>query len=213
MRLNCSFVNGRKIRDLSFQFSRDVLEAWRPQTSIMNCDDSVFMQHSISPFCDAKMSFSESMSFSSGGDATQFSSNKHLAPGKNHMGRTSLDHNGGDITGSDESSDDDEQFQSIDMEALRQRGKGVYLCPKGHRCDKGGVDKDGNLVIFDRNSSFAYVPVFTRISSFQRMLEKSIWPDKLGLDNTVTSIVNHGGVTCRVAQTPPRSGSLLVVTD
>lgn len=43
------------------------------------------------------------------------------------------------------------------MEALKQRGKGSYYCPMGHRCDKGGVDKDGKLVVFDRNSSFAYV--------------------------------------------------------
>lgn len=63
-----------------------------------------------------------------------------------------------DMSGSDcSSSDDDEQFQSIDMDALRQRGKGVYFCPKGVKCDKGGVDKDGNLVVFDRNSSFACV--------------------------------------------------------
>ncbi|KAG6006210.1 hypothetical protein E4U21_007249 [Claviceps maximensis] len=51
-----------------------------------------------------------------------------------------------DMSGSDcSSSEDDEQFQSIDMDALRQRGKGVYLCPKGLKCDKGGVDKDGKL--------------------------------------------------------------------
>lgn len=63
-----------------------------------------------------------------------------------------------EISESDDSDDDDEeQFARIDMEALRQRGKGAYYCPKGHRCDKGGVDKDGNLVLFDRNSSFAYV--------------------------------------------------------
>jgi hypothetical protein len=59
-------------------------------------------------------------------------------------------------TGSDDSDsdDDDEQFQQIDMNALRQRGRGSYYCPKGIRCEKGGVDDDGNLKRFDRNSSF-----------------------------------------------------------
>ena len=73
----------------------------------------------------------------------------------NHMSQ-------GDASASDDSSDDEEQFQSIDMDALRQRGKGSYYCPKGKKCDKGGVDKDGNLVVFDRNSSFAYVPCSTQ---------------------------------------------------
>lgn len=59
----------------------------------------------------------------------------------------------------DESDDysDENQFAGINMKALKQRGKGKYYCPRGHRCDKGGVDKHGNLVLFDRNSSFAYV--------------------------------------------------------
>ena len=63
-----------------------------------------------------------------------------------------------DSDGSDDDSDDDEElFSNINMSALSQRGKGKYFCPKGPRCDKGGVDKDGELVLFDRNSSFAYV--------------------------------------------------------
>ena len=54
------------------------------------------------------------------------------------------------------SDDDDEKFNKIiNMEKLKQRGKGSYFCPKGKKCDKGGVDKSGNLVKFDRNSSFA----------------------------------------------------------
>lgn len=59
--------------------------------------------------------------------------------------------------GSDSGSDDEELFAHINMEALKQRGKGMYTCPKGEKCDKGGVDKAGNIVHFDRNSSFAYV--------------------------------------------------------
>ncbi|PTB44200.1 hypothetical protein M441DRAFT_343617 [Trichoderma asperellum CBS 433.97] len=57
---------------------------------------------------------------------------------------------------SDEYSDDG-LFAGINLKALKQRGKGKYYCPRGHRCDKGGVDKSGNLILFDRNSSFAYV--------------------------------------------------------
>lgn len=64
---------------------------------------------------------------------------------------------GGNLSISEDSGDDeDEQFSKIDMDALKQRGKGSYYCPLGHRCDKGGVDKEGRLVVFDRNSSFAY---------------------------------------------------------
>ncbi|KAH6605800.1 hypothetical protein Trco_004953 [Trichoderma cornu-damae] len=57
----------------------------------------------------------------------------------------------------DESDDysDENQFAGINMKALKQRGKGKYYCPRGYHCDKGGVDKHGNLVLFDRNSSFA----------------------------------------------------------
>lgn len=57
---------------------------------------------------------------------------------------------------SDEYSDDS-LFAGINLKALKQRGKGKYYCPRGHRCDKGGVDKNGDLILFDRNSSFAYV--------------------------------------------------------
>lgn len=123
---------------------------------MMNGGELSIMQTSISPFCDTKMpSVPEVMSMSSEPESTHFSSRK-LLPDKSQLSHASV---GGDVSGSDESSDDDEQFQSIDMEALRQRGKGVYFCPKGAKCDKGGVDKDGNLVIFDRNSSFACVPI------------------------------------------------------
>ncbi|KAL7938628.1 hypothetical protein V8C35DRAFT_83212 [Trichoderma chlorosporum] len=57
----------------------------------------------------------------------------------------------------DESDDysDENEFAGINMKALKQRGKGKYYCPRGHYCDKGGVDKHGNLILFDRNSSFA----------------------------------------------------------
>lgn len=45
-------------------------------------------------------------------------------------------------------------FENLNMAALKQRGKGNYSCPKGKWCTRGGVDKEGNVIIFDRNSAF-----------------------------------------------------------
>lgn len=108
---------------------------------------------SISPFVDTKLSLSsKSLSISSDAEARAFKA-RRLLPDTHAQMQASLGHR------SDESADssDDELFLDIDMDALRQRGKGSYSCPKAYQCKKGGVDKDGNLVIFDRNSSFAYV--------------------------------------------------------
>jgi hypothetical protein len=99
-------------------------------------------------------SVTEAMSLSSEPESTHFNPSRKLLPEKGNSIQSNI---GADASVSDDSSDDEEQFQAIDMEALRQRGKGFYSCPKGVKCDKGGVDKDGNVVIFDRNSSFAYV--------------------------------------------------------
>lgn len=74
-----------------------------------------------------------------------------------------------------ESEDDEELFKGIDMESLKQRGKGNYTCPKGLRCEKGGVE-NGQLVLFDRNSAFLLVNValhlwasLTNLSSRQHL--------------------------------------------
>lgn len=152
VRIDVHTARLRRIRDLSLKFSQEVQAAWRPESTTMN-KHSV-MQTSISPFCEGKKSTtSEATSFASDSDPLHFASRK-LLPNKGQMSHHP-DVNG-DMSGSESSSDDnDEQFQAIDMDALRQRGKGVYFCPKGLKCDKGGVDKDGNLVVFDRNSSFA----------------------------------------------------------
>ncbi|KAL7924810.1 hypothetical protein ACQKWADRAFT_258307 [Trichoderma austrokoningii] len=64
---------------------------------------------------------------------------------------------------SDEYSDDG-LFAGINLKALKQRGKGKYYCPRGLRCDKGGVDKNGSLILFDRNSAFAYVATSLSLS-------------------------------------------------
>lgn len=42
----------------------------------------------------------------------------------------------------------------FDEKALMARGKGKHTCPYDVNCDKGGVDDDGMLVVFTRNSAF-----------------------------------------------------------
>src|SRR5450755_4210257 len=42
------------------------------------------------------------------------------------------------------------------LEQLRSRGKGHYTCPRGHDCKKGGVQSNGELTIFERNSTFRF---------------------------------------------------------
>lgn len=45
---------------------------------------------------------------------------------------------------------------SMDQD-LMSRGKGPHTCPQGYRCQKGGVDREGRLVVFQWNSSFRYL--------------------------------------------------------
>jgi hypothetical protein len=45
------------------------------------------------------------------------------------------------------------------IEQLRARGKGHYTCPRGSECDKGGVQPNGQLTVYERNSAFRYVLV------------------------------------------------------
>ena len=40
------------------------------------------------------------------------------------------------------------------IEELKPRGKGQYLCPEGLSCTKGGVQADGTLLVFERNSAY-----------------------------------------------------------
>ncbi|KAK4141812.1 uncharacterized protein C8A04DRAFT_30657 [Dichotomopilus funicola] len=44
----------------------------------------------------------------------------------------------------------------VDANQLAHRGKGRHTCPHAFRCTKGGVNADGTLVIFERNSHFRY---------------------------------------------------------
>ena len=42
------------------------------------------------------------------------------------------------------------------LEQLKSRGKGQYTCPHGRDCKKGGVQQNGELTVFERNSAFRY---------------------------------------------------------
>jgi len=39
---------------------------------------------------------------------------------------------------------------------LKNRGKGHYTCPRTYDCKKGGVQPNGELTVFERNSAFRY---------------------------------------------------------
>ncbi|KAG8359910.1 hypothetical protein FVEN_g2701 [Fusarium venenatum] len=143
-----------KIRDLAEKFSEEVQEVWqRKPESGAGLSGSTYQV--IPPFPAVKSEpagwiqqpgrGSDAGLGGRGGQRNLLSQNTDdtLSPG-------------GNISASEDSGgDEDEQFSKIDMDALKQRGKGSYHCPLEYRCDKGGVDKEGNLVIFDRNSSFA----------------------------------------------------------
>ncbi|RDA91239.1 hypothetical protein CP533_0664 [Ophiocordyceps camponoti-saundersi (nom. inval.)] len=146
-RIDVDITRLRKIRDMSLDFSHQVRSTWRPMTN----SPPGLLTASISPFCDATMS-NKSMSVSSDGDQRSFKSRKLLpdASQVQQLHAADVNHRSDD---SDET--DDDLFPDGDMDALRTRGKGNYSCPKAFNCTKGGVDKEGHLIIFDRNSSFA----------------------------------------------------------
>ncbi|OLN85244.1 hypothetical protein CCHL11_04225 [Colletotrichum chlorophyti] len=59
----------------------------------------------------------------------------------------------------DDDNDDDNVLEGmdlddIDMESLRHRGKGEYICPYWKTCQKGGQDYNGRPRIFERNCMF-----------------------------------------------------------
>lgn len=53
---------------------------------------------------------------------------------------------------------DDEvaRADKIDMEQLKHRGKGHYICPEWRSCQKGGKKEDGGPRYFTRNCMFRY---------------------------------------------------------
>ncbi|XWW98597.1 hypothetical protein V2A60_006597 [Cordyceps javanica] len=140
----------RKIRDLTAKFSQDVQDVWRPDGRVLDpSSSSQNVRSSHFPVASMLSSApSREVHFMNHGHTENDSLNT-LAGGMAEQ----MDL--GNEDDSDSDSGDEELFASIDMDALKQRGKGSYTCPKGIRCDKGGVDKDGKIIVFDRNSSFA----------------------------------------------------------
>ncbi|CAM1502061.1 Fc.00g040450.m01.CDS01 [Cosmosporella sp. VM-42] len=194
-----------KIRDLTEKFSREVQDVWRPDPGAMVID-SPCPPTAFSPFRDSKRASLTRFSTSvSDVDTKVHNSQKMLPSSQPSFSQSSPT---GNASGTDDSEEDeDEQFSRIDMEALKQRGKGSYYCPLAHRCDKGGVDKDGNLVLFDRNSSFAYASHLDRPAYLElfRSIRDSLTPIT---DNIATNIENPGGAMFPVAPIHPRNASL-----
>ncbi|KAK2728883.1 hypothetical protein CKAH01_10711 [Colletotrichum kahawae] len=46
------------------------------------------------------------------------------------------------------------EMDDIDMNSLKRRGKGEYVCPFWRTCQKGGLEHDGTPKIFNRNCMF-----------------------------------------------------------
>ncbi|KAJ4150611.1 hypothetical protein LMH87_011353 [Akanthomyces muscarius] len=140
----------RKIRDLTAKFSQDVQAVWRPDTgSLDSASPNQVARNGQVPLANIL--------------CPTPAQNAHLM-GHGHPANDNLSTLAGgmteqmDLSNEDDSESDtgdEDLFAGINMDALKQRGKGSHICPKGPRCDKGGVDKDGNVIVFDRNSSFA----------------------------------------------------------
>ena len=168
--------------------------------------DSPCPQTAFSPFRDSKRSSLTRFPNTAGDVEVVVHPGQKMLPSSQPSGSQTSPT--GNASGSDDSEEDeDEQFAKIDMDALKQRGKGSHYCPLGHRCDKGGVDKAGNLVLFDRNSSFAYAsqlchPAYLELVGFVRDSLTRI------ADNIAISIANPGVAIFLVAPIHQRSASL-----
>ncbi|CEJ91020.1 hypothetical protein VHEMI06764 [[Torrubiella] hemipterigena] len=143
----------RKIRDLTARYSQDVQAVWRPgrlpPMQMVEHRPSIPISHLVQP---------DHLPLRSGIGAS-FPDFKAPRPQFNDRPSISssqmeVDTPPAQLDDNDSGSDDEEGlFDSIDMDALKQRGKGTYTCPKGLRCEKGGVE-NGMVVIFDRNSAY-----------------------------------------------------------
>ncbi|OAQ96189.1 hypothetical protein LLEC1_02266 [Akanthomyces lecanii] len=141
----------QKIRDLTAKFSQDVQAVWRPDAGGLSSSSPSQVARSgqiplANILCPAP---AQDTHFIGHGHPANDSFSSTLAGGMTEQ----MDLGNEDDSESD--TGDEELFSVVNMEALKQRGKGSHVCPKGLRCDKGGVDKDGNVIVFDRNSSFA----------------------------------------------------------
>lgn len=146
------FRHYRKIMDLTAQYSKEVQNIWRQKSRTE--DRPAKRAYSSTSGVDAKPA---AMPVSRIVNEDDKGAVRRMLPGAPQTDHVSPPDDG---SGSDDSDDeDDERFSQEKMDALKTRGKGNHQCPKGHLCTKGGVDKDGNLVQFDRNSAFAYVSI------------------------------------------------------
>lgn len=139
-----------KIRDLTAKYAQEVAAVWRPKPAPDQAPKGqssrgsrpLSLSQLLVPVVPEEMSLRAPVKKSRSSISSAVVKMDQSSPFE-----------GDDDGSSDES--DLEIFGDINMEALQTRGKGEHMCPKGRRCDKGGVDREGRLVVFDRNSSFA----------------------------------------------------------
>lgn len=134
--------NTRQTNELSAKFHKEMLAIWSGKDSA-KAEDADDLSSFPSPFGNGPV-----LSDNSGNRSRV---RRTLPAGSQRDQRLSNDQGSGSEASDDS---DDDLFQGIDMDALSNRGKGSYICPAGPACTKGGVDKDGNLISFERNSSF-----------------------------------------------------------
>lgn len=143
-----------KSRDLAAQHCHDMLAIWRSDTPEPEDASNGAASAHVGSF-DSTQQASQ-RSFGSGVDGADHRTSTARMVLSDQADEAVPSSPRGDLSTSDESDgSEDDGFESIDMTALMQRGKGAYTCPKGLVCTKGGVDPVTNsLVIFDRNSAF-----------------------------------------------------------
>ena len=125
-------------------YAKEVQDIWEPDGSSQETGDHV-------DFSSAPLHSNRTPSFPDTFEDSRLRARRTLPSGPQKEQKIKFD----TVSESDASDDDEEQlFAQIDMAALSNRGKGNHICPKGTKCNKGGVDESGNLVSFERNSSF-----------------------------------------------------------
>jgi hypothetical protein len=65
--------------------------------------------------------------------------------------------------------------QPPQMNSLAVRGKGQYTCPEGPNCTKGGLQANGEIVVFERNSAFRYVILHRLLPQISITSSSSSW--------------------------------------
>jgi hypothetical protein len=76
-----------------------------------------------------------------------------------------------DVVDGDAQSPDPIEIAHRWLESLESRGSGEYTCPFHAACTKGGVRRDGRMIVFTRNSDFRYIaPLDPSRSMMQTLL-------------------------------------------